>query len=96
MAKQISKPDFNEKENSDIEQEKYSEFPLVKINFILMGCSALMIILGFILIAGGSTDDNTFNPDVFSVTRTVIGPTIAFLGFVGIGVSIMWRKHKKD
>ncbi len=95
MAKQIQN-NPQKTENNIIEKEKYTQFPLVKINFILMGCAALLIILGFILIAGGSTSDDTFNPEVFSTTRIVVGPTIAFLGFVAMGVGIMWRKSKKD
>lgn len=95
MAKKIQNP-AQKSENNIIEKEKYTQFPLVKINFILMGCAALLIVLGFILIAGGSSSDNSFNPEVFSTTRIVVGPTLAFLGFVAMGVGIMWRKPKKD
>lgn len=95
MAKKIQNP-TQKSENNIIEKEKYTQFPLVKINFILMGCAALLIVLGFILIAGGSSSDNSFNPEVFSTTRIVVGPTLAFLGFVAMGVGIMWRKPKKD
>lgn len=95
MAKKIQKP-AQKSENDIIEKEKYTQFPLVKINFILMGCAALLIVLGFILIAGGSSSDDSFNPEVFSTTRIVVGPTLAFLGFVAMGVGIMWRKPKKD
>lgn len=95
MAKKIQNP-AQKSENNIIEKEKYTQFPLVKINFILMGCAALLIVFGFILIAGGSSSDNSFNPEVFSTTRIVVGPTLAFLGFVAMGVGIMWRKPKKD
>lgn len=72
--------------------------PFVRLNFIIMAVSAALIVLGFILIAGGATSDGSFNPDVFSTRRIVIGPTMAFIGFIGIGVAIMWpaRRSKKD
>lgn len=79
--------------------ERRSDFPLVKINFILMAIAAAMIIIGFALTSGGAaTDPTQFNPEVFSARRIIVGPTIAFLGFIFMGVAIMWpgRKHKSD
>lgn len=85
------------KNQNTIEEERYTQFPLVKINFILMGIAAFMIILGFILISGGAPENaETFNPEVFSTRRIVVGPTITFLGFLFMGVGIMWpNKNKK-
>lgn len=78
-------------------KEKKSEFPLMKINFILMAIAALMIITGFALTSGGaSADPDQFNPEVFSARRVVVGPTIAFLGFIFMGVGIMWPGKKND
>lgn len=71
------------------------QLPLVKINFIMMGCSALLIIIGFLLMLGGSSSGEEFNPDIFSTRRIIVGPTIAFLGFVAMGVSIIYRPKKK-
>lgn len=65
-------------------------FPLKKINFIIMGISALLIVLGFVMISGGAPKGDEFNPEVFSAMRIVVGPTVALAGFVGIGVGIMW------
>ncbi len=71
-------------------------FPLRKINFIIMAIAGLMIVLGFVLMAGGGTADGSFNPEVFSTMRIVIAPTMAFLGFVLMGVGIMWPSRDKD
>ncbi|MCM1483696.1 MAG: DUF3098 domain-containing protein [Muribaculaceae bacterium] len=61
-----------------------------------MAIAALMIVVGFILISGGaSADPDTFNPEVFSARRIVVGPTITFLGFVFLGFGIMWPGRKK-
>lgn len=76
--------------------EQKQDFPLVKINFILMAVAAAMIIIGFILISGGApANAETFNPEVFSTRRIVVGPTITFLGFLFMGVGIMWPSKKK-
>lgn len=79
---------------TDVTPESYVQFPLVKINFILMAIAGLMIVVGFLLIAGGGSETGEFNPEVFSARRVVVGPTIAFLGFVFMGVGIMWNGKK--
>jgi len=92
MANNATKPD-----SQSVEKETYAQLPLVKINFILMGVAALMIVIGFLLIAGGApADSHTFNPEVFSTRRIVVGPTLAFLGFIFMGVAIMWPSPKKN
>lgn len=65
-------------------------FPLHRINYVIMAASAVMIALGFLLIAGGGSANGEFNPEIFSTTRIVIGPALAFLGFIALGVGIMW------
>lgn len=85
-------------QNADgIQRESHSQFPLVKLNFILMAIAAAMIVIGFSLTAGGAAADATqFNPEVFSVRRIIVGPNLAFLGFIFMGVGIMWPcKEKK-
>lgn len=74
--------------------EKYV-FPLKKVNALIMAVSAVLIVLGFILISGGAPKGDEFNPEVFSPMRIVVGPTVALLGFIGIGVGIMWSGTKE-
>ena len=73
-----------------LEKETESQKPLVRMNFILMAVAGAMIVLGFLLMAGGASDGGEFNPDIFSSRRIVVGPTIAFLGFLFMGVGIMF------
>lgn len=70
-------------------------FPLTRINFIIIAAAVLAIIIGFALMAGGGSDDGEYNPEIFSTTRIVIGPAIAFLAFIAVGVGIMWKNKKQ-
>ena len=70
-------------------------FPLHRINLILMAIAGAMIVLGFILMTGDSTTMESFNPDIFSTRRIIVGPTIAFLGFIFMGVGIIYRSKKE-
>lgn len=81
--------------NSQLDPESYVEFPLVRINFLLMAIAGAAIVLGFLLMLGPSTTPEAFNPDIFSVRRIVIGPTITFLGFAFMGFAIIYRPKKQ-
>jgi len=48
----------------------------------MMGIGVAVIALGFILMAGGGSDDpNVFNPEVYNFRRIRLAPTIVLLGF---------------
>lgn len=64
--------------------------------FMMAGC-LLMIIVGFILMSGGSSSmKGGFNPDIFSFRRIVLGPAIAFLGFLCMAFAIIYTPRKKN
>lgn len=85
-----------DKRDDVLDKESDNEMPLVRVNFVLMAVAGAMIVLGFLLMAGGSSDWGAFNPDIFSTRRVVVGPTIAFLGFIFMGVGIMYSPRKRD
>lgn len=89
--------DFSAKQA--IAPEKDSDRPFTRVNFIMMGVCVAMIIIGFFLMSGGgSSDPEVFNPDIFSTRRIVVGPLIAFLGFLLMAFAIIWtpRSHAKS
>ena len=71
------------------------KFCLGKINFIIMGIAALMIIVGFMLTWGEPSTPDHFNPDVFSDRRVVYGPNLCFLGYILVVVGIIFPNRKK-
>ena len=81
--------------SGELIKESPSQRALTRTNFILMGAAALTIVIGFLLMTGAPATDEAFNPDIFSTRRIVVGPTIAFLGFIFMGVAIMWEPLKK-
>ncbi|MBR5639609.1 MAG: DUF3098 domain-containing protein [Muribaculaceae bacterium] len=68
--------------------------PMGKMNYILMGVSLLLIVLGFILMSGSSNEGATFNNDVFSSRRIVVAPLITFLGFLCMIPAILYKGRK--
>ena len=71
-------------------------FALGKENYKLMAIGFAIIVLGFILLAGGGSDDpNVFSEDIFSFRRLTIAPIILLIGFVFEIYAIM-KKPKDD
>ena len=66
-----------------------SQQPFSKINFWLIGGCCILIIIGFLLmVGGGSSIEGGFNPDIFSARRIIVGPLLAFLGFLFMAFAI--------
>jgi len=64
-----------------------------KANILMMAGCVVMIIVGFALMSGpGSSVEGGFNPDIFSIRRIIVGPTIAFLGFLLMAFAIIYKR----
>lgn len=86
---ETKKTEVPEKANPDTNR------PLGKRNYLLMGVSVALIVIGFILIGGEPSTAEAFNPDIFSMVRTGVGPTLSFLGFVMMFFAILYKKKEK-
>lgn len=76
-------------------EENKKRFPLSTTNFLMMAISAVIIVIGFLLMTGDGSTTEQFNPDIFSTRRVVIGPTIALLGFLFMGFGIIYHPKKR-
>ncbi|MDR1981837.1 MAG: DUF3098 domain-containing protein [Tannerellaceae bacterium] len=71
------------------------DFAFGKENFIIIAVAICIIIIGFVLMSGGASEDGvSFNPEIFSKRRIVIAPVVAILGFGLMVVGIL--KNSKD
>ena len=69
--------------------------PFGKMNYILVLVGIALIALGFILmVGGGSSDPDVFNPKMFNFQRLTLAPILILLGFVTEIVAIFWRSKK--
>ena len=74
-----------------------SKFVFEKKNYVMMAIGFAIVIIGFMLMAGGKSEDpNAFNPDeIFSHRRITLAPLMVLIGFavVGFGITL---KTKTD
>ena len=69
-----------------------ADFAFGRINYILLITSVFVLIIGYMLMAGGKpTDPNVFNEEVFSTRRITIAPLVVLAGYV-IGVFAIVKK----
>ena len=89
------------KTKSDVNNVKSNEndlgFSLKKENYILLLIGFLVIVIGFILMSGGASDDpSVFSYEIHSFRRISLAPVIVLLGFVIEIIAIMCipKKYK--
>jgi hypothetical protein len=77
------------------DNDQKQEFLFDKINYKILLVGIGVITLGFILMAGGGSDDpNVFNEDIFNFRRIRLAPTTVLIGF-GITVYAILKNPKK-
>jgi hypothetical protein len=83
----------SKKENTQkAEPQAKAEFALGKENYMLLAIGFAIIIIGFILMMGGkSNDPKVFSEDVFSFRRITLAPIVVLLGFAFEIFAIMKR-----
>lgn len=78
------------------EVKESAGFALGKGNYKLMAIGFAIIVLGFILMAGGGSDDpNVFSEDIFNFRRITLAPIILLIGFAFEIYAIM-KKPKEE
>lgn len=80
-------------QNATVSDKKNYAFG--KMNFILMAVSMLIVIIGFILMSGASSDETEFNEGIFSPMRIKVAPVVCFIGFVSMIYAIV-HKNKDN
>jgi len=87
MKKKIAKKD-NIKETG---------FALGKENYKLMAIGFAIIVVGFILMVGGGSDDpEVFNPEIFSFRRITLAPLLLLFGFIFEIYAILKKPKDND
>ena len=82
--------------NNQKSVENKMGFPLPPSSYKMILIGLGIVILGFVLMMGGGTDNpNEFSYDIFSFRRITLAPIVVLLGFGFVFWAIM-RKPKKD
>jgi Protein of unknown function (DUF3098) len=71
-------------------------FAFGKKNYIILGLGLVLLLIGYLLMSGGAaTSAEEFNAEeLFSARRITLAPIVVLLGYVVVGVAIMYREKK--
>jgi len=76
--------------------DKKLEFALAKENYKLLLIGFVIIIIGFLLMMGGGSEDPAvFDEDIFSFRRITLAPMVVLFGFAFEIYAIMKRPKEK-
>ncbi len=67
-----------------------------KSNFILLAIGIVVIIIGFILMSGGSSTEEAYDPSIFNAMHIKVAPVVTFIGFVSIIYAIVHKSKDKS
>lgn len=74
---------------------KKEGFAFGKMNYKLLMAGVILVVIGFILMSGGGSDDpKIYNPAIFSFRRITLAPIVVLSGFAVVMLSVM--KKAKD
>lgn len=71
------------------------DFAFGKTNFVLIGISMIVVVIGFLLMTGASSSREAFDGEIFSTMRIKVAPVICLVGFLSIIAGIMYKPKKK-
>jgi hypothetical protein len=95
MAKKVV---TGKKESGESQKETApNKLAFDKTNYYIILGGVGLLILGYILMIGGGSDDpNQFNPEIFSAQRITVAPVTLLLGFAVVLYGIMKSPKKAE
>jgi len=79
------------------EKKQGGGFAFGPMNYKLMVAGVVIILIGFVLMTGGGSEDpNVFNPEIFSFRRITLAPIVVLIGFVLEIFAILYKPSAKS
>lgn len=64
-----------------------------RMNFVLLAVGMAIVIVGFVLMSGGSSSEAAYNPDIFSFRRIVVAPMVCLVGFLSMVYAVVHKSN---
>lgn len=83
-----------EKNKQNVEQEDNKAMPFGRDNYLWVIIGLAFLLIGFLLMIGGGSDDpDVFNDAIFNFRRLTLAPILVLIGF-GIQIYAIMKKPK--
>ena len=70
-------------------------FAFDKVNYLLLAVGMIVVIIGFVLMSGGDSTEQAYDPSIFSPMRIKVAPVVCLVGFLSMVYAII-RKPKDE
>lgn len=70
---------------------KKKVFAFDRVNFILLAVGIAVVIVGFLLMSGGGSTEQHFDPGIFSARRVKVAPAVCLFGYLFMVYAILHR-----
>lgn len=67
-----------------------------KVNYMMLAIGMAVVIIGFLLMGGGGSTEQAYDPDIFSVRRIKVAPVVCLLGFVSMIFAVVYKPKDKE
>lgn len=85
-----------EKKTESKNEDNKTTMPFGRDNYLWVIIGLAFLLIGFILMIGGGSDDpDVFNEAIFSFRRITLAPILVLIGF-GIQIYAIMKKGKND
>lgn len=74
---------------------KKKVFAFSRMNFILLAVGMAIVIVGMILMSGSGSNENAFNPEIFSARRIKVAPAVCLFGYLFMIYGILFTPKRK-
>ena len=81
---------MNTTSNSTPKNERPKFLKMTNRRIIIAAC--ILVILGYILMSGLGSTEQSFNPDIFSTRRIVVAPILCLAGYLLVIIGILFKK----
>ena len=82
-----------EKNKQNVEQEDNKTMPFGRDNYLWVIIGLAFLLIGFLLMIGGGSDDpDVFNDAIFNFRRLTLAPILVLIGF-GIQIYAIMKKN---
>lgn len=67
-----------------------------RVNYILLAVGMLIVVVGFLMMSGSGSTDQTYDADIFSARRIKVAPVVCLFGFLSMIYGVMRKPKDHD
>lgn len=72
------------------------DFAFCRMNYILLAIGMVVVVAGFLLMVGGGSTNEAYDPEIFSARRIKVAPVVCLIGFLSMIVAVVYKPKDSE